>query len=173
MTVNQNKTVRVAGLATGLALAALLVIAFRVPASEQPLGAGIRVQVSLPGELDADGRTLVAARDLLPGPAASAHGSLALRSITSVPVRVSGHLRGGARDLDRLVRIELRAGGRRLAAGPLGGLRRTSRALVLDPHESTRLRFRAWLLDGASGFGGRQARATLVLKAELPKEARR
>ncbi len=53
MTSSSQRTARAAGLVTGLALAALLVFAMRVPASDQPLGAGVRVEVLPPGELDA------------------------------------------------------------------------------------------------------------------------
>jgi hypothetical protein len=173
VTARPNSTVRTAGLATGLALAALLVFAFRVPASEQSLGAGIRVQVSLPGELDAERRHLLATRDLLPVRAAAARGSLELRSITSVPVRVSARLSGGERDLDHLLRIELTAGGKRLAAGSLAELRKPSRPVRLPAGATARLRMRAWLPADVEDFDGRQARATLVLKAELPEAGRR
>ena len=43
--------IRTAGIATGLALAALMVLAFRVPASSQSLGAGVRFEAVAPGEV--------------------------------------------------------------------------------------------------------------------------
>ena len=42
---------RTAGIATGLALAALMVLAFRVPASSQSLGAGVRFEAVAAGEV--------------------------------------------------------------------------------------------------------------------------
>ena len=49
MTSSTQRAARAAGLVTGLALAALLVFAMRVPASDQPLGAGVRVEVAAAG----------------------------------------------------------------------------------------------------------------------------
>jgi len=162
MTLTGNGT-RAAGLATGLALAALLVLAFRVPASERPLGAGLRVSMSLPGELEASSRTLLSEPGLVLGDG-RALGELELRSITSLPVRVRTRLRG-ARTLDRLVLVELRAGRRLLASGPLGRLRRRVRSLELAPYEARTLRLSARLAPEASGFEGTRAGVRLDLHA--------
>ena len=49
--------IRTAGIATGLALAALLVLAFWVPASGDSLGAGVRMAAVAPGEVHVPART--------------------------------------------------------------------------------------------------------------------
>ena len=167
-----GKGIRAAGLATGLALTALLVLAFRVPASERPLGAGLRVSMSLPGELEASSRTLLSEPGLVRGGDGRARGEIELSSITSLPVRVRTRLRG-ARTLDRLVLVELRAGRRLLASGPLGGLRRRVRSLELAPYEARTLRLTARLTPEASGFEGTRARVRLDLNARSITEAGR
>jgi hypothetical protein len=167
MTLTGNG-IRAAGLATGLAITALLVLAFRVPASERPLGAGLRVSMSLPGELEASSRTLLSEPGLVPGDG-RARGELELRSITSLPVRVRTQLRG-ARRLDRLVLVELRAGRRLLASGPLGGLRRRVRSLELAPYEARTLRLSARLAPEASGFEGTRVGVRLELDTRPLRE---
>jgi hypothetical protein len=163
-----GKGIRAAGLATGLALTALLVLAFRVPASERPLGAGLRVSMSLPGELEASSRTLLSEPGLVRGDG-RARGEIELSSITSLPVRVRTRLRG-ARALDRLVLVELRAGRRLLASGPLGRLRRRVRSLELAPYEARTLRLTARLAPEANGFDGTSARVRLDLHARPMRE---
>ena len=80
--------IRTAGIATGLALAALLVLTFRVPASSELLGAGVRVTAMAPGELHvpSSGAFLKVGK-LTPG-GEPARASLPLRNVTRGPVDV-------------------------------------------------------------------------------------
>ncbi len=153
MTSSSQRAARAAGLVTGLALAALLVFAMRVPASDQPLGAGVRVEVLPPGELDAGADpVLISARNLVAGE--ERRGAVPLRNITVGDVRVRARVR--ARGLGRAIRVELRAGGRKLRRG-----------FLLARGETTMLRARAWIPAGAEGYEGRSARVALALRTEL------
>ena len=153
MASSSGRAARAAGLVTGLALAALLVFAMRVPASDQPLGAGVRVEVVPPGELDAGADPVVlSAKNLVAGE--GRRGAVTLRNITVGDVRV--HVRKRARGLGGGVRLELHAGGRVL-----------HRDFVLKKADSIKLRARAWIPAGARGYEGRQARVVLRLRTEL------
>ena len=153
MTSSSQRAARAAGLVTGFALAALLVFAMRVPASDQPLGAGVRVEVLRPGELDADDDpVLISARNLAAGEAR--RGAVTLRNITVGDVRVRVRIR--ARGLGRAVRLELRQGGRKLR-----------RSFLLERADTTKLRARAWIPAGAQGYEGRSAQVALALRTEL------
>jgi hypothetical protein len=156
MTSSSPRAAWAAGILTGLALAALLVFAMRVPASDQPLGAGVRVEVLPPGELDAgDDPVLISARNLVAGE--ERRGALTLRNITVGDVRVHVRVRGRG----DAVRLELRKGGRKLR-----------RSFLLKRAGTTKLRARAWIPAGAEGYEGRSERVALALRTELV-EARR
>jgi hypothetical protein len=156
----------VAGLLTGLALAALLIFAMRVPASSQPLGTDVRMEAVRPGELDLGPKPmLLAAKGLQPGD--EVRGALPVRNITVGPVIVRLRARAASRDLDDVLHVELRAGRRRLGAGPLGALRRIPHGFEIGRGESRVLRARAWLPAGTRNFEGRSARISLRLRTEL------
>jgi hypothetical protein len=164
---------RTAGIATGLALAALLVLAFRVPASGHTLGAGVRVVAAAPGELHVpDGGAFLTARDLTPGGAA-ARARLPVGNVTRGPVDVRVRAHGGGRQLDSGLRMELSAGGRRLASGPLAALRHWSRPMRLERAGERTIRARAWIADGATDTAGRRVDLDLQLDADLVENARR
>jgi hypothetical protein len=153
MTSSSQRAARAAGLVTGLALAALLVFAMRVPASDQSLGASVRVEVLPPGELDAgDDPVLISARNLVAGE--ERRGAVTLRNITVGDVRV--HVRVRARGRSEAVRLELREGGRKLR-----------RSFLLERAGTTKLRARAWIPAGAEGYEGRSERLALALRTEL------
>ena len=172
MSSSSQRAVRAAGLLTGLALAALLVFAMRVPASSQPLGAGVRMEVIRPGELDLGVRpVLLSAQRLQPGD--EVHGSVPVRNITVGAVIVRMRAVGAARELGDLLHVELRAGGRRLANGPLSGLRRVKRGFRIERAETDTLRARAWIPSHVKDFEGRSARVSLKLRTELVERSRR
>jgi hypothetical protein len=80
---------------------ALLVFAMRVPASDQPLGAGVRVEVQPPGELDAGADPVpLSAPSLVAGE--ERRGAVPLRNITVGDVRVQVRVR--ARGIGSAVR---------------------------------------------------------------------
>ncbi|HYN90771.1 MAG TPA: hypothetical protein VER75_02535 [Thermoleophilaceae bacterium] len=165
--------IRTAGIATGLALAALLVLSFQVPASGQSLGAGVRMLAMAPGEVHVPrAGAFLSARGLTPG-GEPARGSLPVTNVTRGAVDVRLRARKGGRELDRSLHVELRAGGRRLASGPLSRLRHWSRSLRVERGEERIVRVRAWIPAGTPGTAGRRVALQLALDAELVKATRR
>jgi hypothetical protein len=172
MSSSSQRAARAAGLLTGLALAALLVFAMRVPASGQPLGAGVRMEVLRPGELDLGAKpVLLSAQGLQPGD--EVRGSVPVRNITVGAVIVRMRAMGAGPELGDVLHVELRADGRRLANGPLSRLRRVRRGFRIERTETSTLRARAWIPSRANDFEGRSARVSLKLRTELVEGSRR
>ena len=164
--------IRTAGIATGLALAALMVLAFRVPASGQSLGAGVRIAAVAPGEVHVPHYgAFLKARGLEPG-GKSARATLPVKNVTRGPVDVRLRARMGNHDLDRAVHVQLRAGGRMLAST-------SSRACALDQlsaaEQGRGARSPRARLDpeGTTDTTGRRVAVDLELDAELTKVSRR
>ena len=165
--------IRTAGIATGLALAALMVLAFRVPASGQELGAGVRMAAVAPGEVHVPQKgAFLKVTGLEPG-AKSARGSFPVRNVTRGPVDVRLRARMDNHDLDSAVHVKVRAGGRTLASTTLAGLRNWTRSLRLDKTEERVVRVRAWIPAGTGDTTGRLVAVDLELDAELAKVSRR
>ena len=129
-----DRLVRWLGLVAGLALAAVLVAGWRVPAGGGTLGAEATFVAAPPGELTAEPAGLPARARAAPG-RRRRDGTLRVRNISPRRQRVRVRMAPSNRDLDRALYVELTSsGGRRLAAGPLGRLRRPSaRALSIAP----------------------------------------
>jgi hypothetical protein len=165
--------IRTAGIATGLALAALMVLAFRVPASGQSLGAGVRMAAVAPGEVHVptSGAFLKAGR-LEPG-GRSARATLPVRNVTRGAVDVRLRARAASHDLDRALHVQLRAGGRTLASTTLAGLRQWTKSLRLKKAEERVVRVRAWIPEGTDNTTGRRVAVDLELDAELSEGSRR
>jgi hypothetical protein len=165
--------IRTAGIATGLALAALMVLAFRVPASGQSLGAGVRMAAVAPGEVHVPTTgAFLRASGLKPGGRA-ARATLPVTNVTRGPLDVRLRARTKHPDLDRAVHVQLRAGGRTLASTTLAGLRHWTSALHLEKAEERVVRVRAWIPEGTDNTAGRRAAVDLELDAELTKASRR
>jgi hypothetical protein len=165
--------IRTAGIATGLALAALLVLALWVPASGQSLGAGIRMVALAPGEVHVPRtQAFLAARGLEPG-GESARAALPVTNVTRGAVDVRLRARVATHDLDRTLHVQLRSGGRTLASGSLAQLRHWTRSLHLARAEERVVRVRAWIPAGADDTIGRRVAVNLELGAELTKASRR
>jgi hypothetical protein len=157
------------GLGLGLMLALAAVLSWRIDAEGAGAGAEVRFVAAPPGELTAaPAGAFLTARSLQPR--GSGTGRLELRNITGTPVAV--RLRGlpSAPDLDRLLRVEVGAGGEVLFRGRLGGLRSWTRTLVIGRGERRALATRVWLPAGA---GGGVAGALVDVSVELRAEPRR
>lgn len=115
------RAVVVGAFVAGLALSGVLVASTWLPASAGTLGAELRVSAAPTGELDVFpvGRPVLVARDLKPG--ASARGRLRVGNITGRSLRLRVGARTGEAKLGPAVRVEIRHGGRRVAAGPATG----------------------------------------------------
>jgi hypothetical protein len=158
---------RLLGLTLGIGLAVLLMISWRIPGGSGHLGADVSLVAIPPGELvvSSDNR-FAAARDLEPG-RGEARGTLGVRNIAGRAQTVRVRALPSTRDLDRLLQLELRAGGRVIARGPVGDLRRFGRAFTIPSDRSTRLEARAWLPGSAGGgWRGRIADVTLDFSAK-------
>jgi hypothetical protein len=164
---------RTAGIASGLALAALLVLAFRVPASSELLGAGVRVTATAPGEVHVPATGAFLRVDKLTPGGQPARATLPITNVTRGPldVRLRAHI--ASHELDRALRLELREGDRVLASGTLAGLRRWTRPLRLERAGESTVSVRAWIPAGAHDTAGRRVAVKLELDAKLVKAARR
>jgi len=165
--------IRTAGIASGLALAALLVLAFRVPASSQSLGAGVRFTAVPPGEVHVPRPDAFLRVDKLTPGGRPARATLPLTNVTRGPVDVRLRAHMATHDLDHALRVELGAGDRMLASGTLGDLRQWTPPLRLERANERTVRVRAWIPAGTEHTAGRRVAVTLELDAELVKAARR
>jgi hypothetical protein len=149
------------------------VLAFRVPASSQELGADVRIAAQAPGELHVpNGGAFLAARGVMAGGDAE-RATFPVENVTRGPVNVRLRTLGGNHDLDRSLRLELRAEGRRLAAGPLARLRNWSRAVRIERGGDQTIHARAWIPAGAEDTTGRRVTLQLQLDADLVKASLR
>ena len=157
---------KLVGLTVGLAVAAALLMTWRVPAMSGALGADLKLVATPPGELTLKpAGAFLQGRRLTAGGAA-ATGRLELRNVTARRLTVRVRLLPSAGDLDRALQLELEDAGRLVAIGRLGALRRWSRrAFELRPGESRRLDARAFVVDHAGGYEGRMVDVTLELRA--------
>lgn len=155
------------GLLAGLALAVVLLASWRVLSPAGTPGAEVAFVAMPPGEL-----TVSPAGELMRGRELRAGGQAissraTLRNITGQRLAVRVRLAPSTPDLDRLLRVELRAGEVVLAAGTLGELRRwSSRTAALAAGESRGLSAKAWLSpDAGAGAAGLLVDVTLELRA--------
>ena len=168
---------RRAGFLAGLAAVAVALLGWRMPPPEGSLGLDLRITANSTGELHVGGagRPLVAARRLVPGtPHERAGGATELTNQTgsrlAVQVRAVPATRGG----DRLIALELLAGGRRVFAGRLGELRSwTERRFEIPPSGTESLEVRAQVPpDVRDRYEGHAEDVTLELRARPLRSAR-
>ena len=149
--------VRRAGVALGIALVAVVVLAFRVPDGTGTLGADVIFAVSPTGELGVSRPgPFMSATGLRPGRAFE--GGFAVTNQTGKPLAVRLRALPDGRDLDRLLVVDLAVdhAARPIYHGPLGGLRAKTRALRIEPGRERKLRVRASLPAGLrGGYAGR------------------
>ena len=152
---------RALALALGLAAAVAIVLAGRIDGSGAAAGANAVFSVSPPGELQLfTAGPLATADALAPGGPAEA-GTATVRNQSGGTLRLAIRALPSAPDLDRLLQVEISAGGKLVARGPLGTLRRRHDDPVpLGPGGQRTLAVRAWLPAGAPD--GWQARAVEV-----------
>jgi hypothetical protein len=171
--LRSNLPLRIAGLAAGLVLAASLLLAWRVPASDGRLGADVRLVALVPGELTAAPNDFfLSARDLKPG-APPKSGVLRVRNITTGPVDVRVKALPSDRQLARVAQLELRSGPRVLARGSIAELRRPSGPMHIPLGTVRSLRARVWIPRSARhGYEARLADVTLDLRTHVLKGTR-
>ena len=123
-----------------------------------------RLTVPATGEIavtPAPGRPFLAARALTPdGPPASAR--FEVRNQTGETLAVGFRADAGARQLDGLLRIRLRAGDTTLANTTLQGLRNGSATVRLRSGAARSITLDAWIPDGTNDYEGRHADVALT-----------
>lgn len=168
-----NLPLRIAGLVAGIILAASLLLAWRVPASNGKLGADVRLVALVPGEVTAAPTDFfLSTRAMKPGDAPKS-GVLRVHNITTGAVDVRVKALPSDRTLARAAHLELSSAGRILASGSIADLRRSSRPLRIPLGKAATLRARVWIPRSAKhGYEARFADVTLDLRTQLLKGRR-
>ena len=168
--ISLNAAMRVAGVLLGAGIALALLLAARPSASFARLPASVAFTIPATGELavtPAPGRPFLRARALTPdGPPASAR--FAIRNQTGETLVVGFRAAAGARQLDGLLRIRLRAGARTLANTTLQGLRNGSATARLRPGAARSIVLDAWIPDATNDYEGRHADVELTPTLRAP-----
>jgi hypothetical protein len=159
--------VRRAGFAVGVALVAVLAVAFQVLRGTGTLGADVILSLSPTGELGVSRPgPFMTVTGLRPG--RFFDGKVTVHNQTGKQLGVRLRALPDSEDLDRLLLVDLRAGDTRLYHGPLAGLRKRTRAFSLAPDEQRSLRVRASLPRGLKqGYAGRVETVKLELSSSV------
>jgi hypothetical protein len=162
---------KLAGLLTGLLLAAGVVAFLRVPQADGRLGADVRVAASVPAGLSTTASGAFLSGRHLESGGEPATGRLPLRNDSAADTVVSFRALAPADRLSRLVTLELTTGGRKLASGSLAELRRRWSGSLRIPRGATRTVEASARVPGSvrGGYEGAIADVTLDIRA---REAR-
>jgi hypothetical protein len=148
-----SRAARVAGLACGLAAAALAVHSWAVASTGPALGTDLTIAAVAPGELSLVGSGAVLQSSAMHPGAAPVTGTLRIRNITGAPVRVRIRALPSTREADDTLALTATAQGRLIVAGRVGSLRRwSSRHVWIGVHGSALLRLGARLRRPAEGL---------------------
>lgn len=162
---------RVTGLVIGLAAAAGFALSGLMPEGHAASGARVTM-LSLPtGELAVDSEDrFLKASSLEPGAGHdTVRGAIGVTNQTGMPLIVRARVLPSAKNLDDLLRVELRAGARKIFDGRLVELRSwTAESFRLEPADEAQVVVRAWLpASVSSGYEARSADLTLAWQARL------
>jgi hypothetical protein len=168
-----DRWVRRAGFVLGLAAAAALVGAARLPAQPRDLGLDLTVAAAPPAHLTVKpGGPLVTASGLRAGGRQSgARGRATLINPSAVAERVRIRALPSSHALDRALMVDLTVAGRAVYHGPLGALRAGARPFRLGSGDALAVGVRVWLPAGATGWHGRIEDLALTFDA-VPAPAR-
>ena len=162
--ISLNAATRLAGALLGAGVALALLLAAKPSASFARLPASAGFTVPATGELavtPAPGRPFLLARALTPeGPPVSAR--FTVRNQTGAALTIGFRAVAGARQLDGLLRIRLRAGDATLANTTLQGLRNGSATVRLRSGAARSITLDAWIPDGTNDYEGRHADVVLT-----------
>jgi hypothetical protein len=161
-------TVRIAGLLTGLGLAAAGVLSSPVTGGTGTLGADVQVVSNPVGELDISPiGPFLSATNLEPRSAA-VEGQLKARNQTGTELSVRVRALPSVRDLDDLLMFDIQLGGAPLFAGDLRALRESgTNPFRLRPGERGVLAVKTWLpAEVTGGYEGRIADIGLELQVQ-------
>jgi hypothetical protein len=166
-----EKWVKRTGVVLGIAAVGAVALAFRVPDGSGVLGADVILAVAPTGELGVSpSGPFVTATGMRAG--SEVRGEFRLHNQTGRPLLTGLRALPESRDLDSVLRVEIRSGAQPLFKGTLGKLRRGARIGVLRGGEQRRLRFRAWIPASLrAGFAGRIETVSLRLRSSVVEKA--
>jgi hypothetical protein len=159
--------VRRAGVVVGIALVALVVVAFRVPGGSGALGADVIVAIAPTGELGVSRPgPFLTVTGLRPG--ADERSSVTVHNQTDKTLLVGLRALPDSRDLDDVLRLEVRAGDKTLFRGPLGRLRKGVSLGTFGSGDRRRLEVRTSLPASLrGGYAGRIETVSLRLRSRV------
>jgi len=160
-----EKWVSRAGFALVLVVVGLALLGWRVPGGDGSLGADVIFAANPSGELAISPiGPFITVAGL--EPSGERQGAINVKNQTGSTLAVKPRAAAEGRDLDRVLRVELKAADKLLFSGPLGGLRNgTSRAFVLTPGQTSPLDVRIWLPPSIrAGYQGRIASVHMELR---------
>jgi hypothetical protein len=141
-----------------------------LPSTGRTLGAELRIALVPSGEAQVSRLDpFLVATNMRPGGRVARGGvTVTNTSGTTLAFRVRG--RPSARDLDKIVRLDVSAGGETLHRGTLAALRSwASRSFTLESGARKRISLRVWLPSSVTGgYRGRIEDVNLELKPEVP-----
>jgi hypothetical protein len=168
MRLGAKQFVRAGSFLAGLAMAAVLVAGWRVPAQNAP-GASLRVVAAGTSELRASSRPFLSS-EMKPGRPVS--GQVVLTNTMAQPLAVRVHAVPDDSDLDRLLRVKATAEGKTVFAGTLGEMRHWSPASFRVPTRAqAALKTRFWLPKQTPG-GYQQRTGEIKLEFKLAAAGR-
>jgi hypothetical protein len=141
----------VLAIATGVVLAVLLLLGWRVEGGIAPAPAEVELVTASSDDIAVtpSGETTVVAR-LSPSPGRGAPvREIGVRNATGSATQVAVSATFGSSELAEALRIRLVAGGTEIFSGPLGGLDDGSGVFALESGEETTLAVHAWVPEGA------------------------
>lgn len=165
MRLGATQFVRAGCFLAGLAIAAVLVAGWRVPAPKAP-GASLRVTAAGTSELTGTpAHSFLVASDLQPGHPVSR--KVMLTNTMAQPLAVRIHAVPVNQDLDKLLQVKASAGGKTVFAGTLGNLRDWSpQRFVVPAGAQAALQTRFWIAKSAR-YGYQQRTGDIKLEFHL------
>lgn len=159
---------KLAGLITGLALAAALVAVMRVPHEDGRLGADVRLVATAPKGITTSATgAFLSGRHLTSGGEA-ATGKLPLRNDSRGEAVISFRALAPRDKLSQVMTVELSSGGRKIAGGTLAQLRRWSGSLRIPRGSQRTVEASAWIPGSArQGFEGKTADINLQIRSKV------
>jgi hypothetical protein len=161
--------VKLAGLVTGLVLAAGLVLFMRIPQEDGRLGADVRLVATPPAGIKAGSGAFLTGRHLTSGGEA-ATGKLMLANDKPREAVVSFRALAPKDKLSRLIAIELRLDGKKVAGGSLAQMRRWSGKLRIPGGSSRTLSASAWVPGSVrDGYEAKSADISLDIRSKAAR----
>ena len=166
MRLGATQIVRAGAFLAGLAVAAIAVAGWRVPAHSNP---GARLQLVAVGTSELQStppHPFTISDDLKPGADRGGVGRVVLGNTMEQPLAVRIHTLPSVTDLDNLLRVEATAGGKEIFRGRLADLHSWSkRQFIVPSHQETQLQARFWLPQSVKrGYQNRDATVTIEFK---------